>query len=585
MNNKIKVRKNNENEIVHLTNLKWTFLLFLCLIIVFFLIEDKNFYLYVSLGIVSFLCLINLIHNNYARKERTKPIFSVLIIGLDIISLSVVIFLNREYLLRFTPYIYSLLIIEYSLLKGKRNCFLLATLFSLLYASIAYVPCHQQWLNVFGLDWKTSIFSSMNYYEITFHMGFIYIVAFLMWYLNKQKDLIFQEKDNLIDNLYQTNKILAKTKDEIKAYNQTLKIRLETQQITRDAIRHAYHTIETIVENIGSGLVIINKEGKIVVFNKQAEKITGFTALEALNKKCSDIIKNDLCLKNCPFGSTKEDVFLSSGYGIILCNKFNEKIPVIINHSSLKDEEGNTIGAVEVFTDISKLNEVKEMGSEFLSLVSHELKAPLTVIKGYASVLLKEKLGRINQPQKERLAKIEQYVDKLSEIVSNLLEFSKITAENIKLDKISLTKIIKEVVDTFKQELKNRDLDLKLKENGHSYYILGDAPIIERVFVNLINNAIKYTSPKGKISIEVEEEKDIVNVYITDNGIGILPEDMPKIFDKFYRSSVVSLDKEGTGLGLSIVKKVLDIHGANIKVSSEINKGTQFCVSFNKIMV
>lgn len=585
MNNEIKEQQNREDEVVHLTNLKWTFLLFLCLIIVFFLIEDKGFYLSLSLGIISFLCLINIIHNIYAKKGKIKPFFSALVTGLDIIGLSVVVFLNRECLLKFAPYVYSLLIIEYSLLKGKKNCFLLATFFSLLYTSMAYVPWYQQWIKIFKLDGKISMFSSMNYYEITFHVGFIYIVAFLMWYLNKQKDSIFQKKNALINNLYQTNKILAKAKDEIKAYSQTLKIRLETQQIARDAMRHAYHTIETIVENIGSGLVIINKEGKIVVFNKQAEKITGFTALEALNEKCSKILKNDLCSKNCPFGNIKEDIFLSSGYGITLLNKFNEKIPVIINHSSLKDEQGDTVGAVEVFTDISRLDGLKEMSSEFMSSVSHELKAPLTVIKGYASVLLKEKLGKINQPQKERLAKIEQYVNKLSGIVSNLLEFSKITTENIKMDKISLIKIIKEVVDTFKQELKDKKLELKLEEDDHPYHILGDASILERVFVNLLNNAIKYTSSKGEISIEVKEEKDIINVYITDNGIGILPEDMPKIFDKFYRSSAVSLDKEGTGLGLSIVKKILDVHGANIKVSSEVTKGTQFCVSFNKIMV
>ncbi|MBU0599696.1 HAMP domain-containing histidine kinase [bacterium] len=479
------IRKRTErslqDKIVHFIKIKWIFLLFLTLVVTLFLIKEPSFYLLLSLGVISFLVLFHLTYSLYAKRDQVFPNF--LVVVLDILSLNIIIFLNKGFILEFAPYLYSLLIIEDWILRNQKGSFFkgsffLTTFFSILYLLIAS----------FSLEGTGLRYYELRYYEVIPQVGFLYLVSFLLWYLSKQKEMVLQEKNALIDNLYHLNKILAKDKNEIETYNQSLEERLKSQSI-------------------------------------------------------------------------------------------------MINQDILKDEKREIIGVIEAFNDISKFKEMDEADAETNSLLFHELKTSLTIIKGYVAVLLSEKLGKITQAQRNRLTRIEQQVNSLNNMSNNLLELPKIGLDKISLEKVSLSKIIRETVDIFKEEFKKKELDFKLKEDQDSYYILGDEPSLERVFVNLIDNAIKYTPFKGKIRLELKGGEDEIKVYLTNTGLGILPEELPKVFDKFFRSSLVSKDEKGIGLGLNIVKKILDLHQALIEVSSEVNKSSQFCLRFKKIRV
>ncbi|MBU2600419.1 HAMP domain-containing histidine kinase [bacterium] len=472
------IRKRTErslqDKIVHFIKIKWIFLLFLTLVVTLFLIKEPSFYLLLSLGVISFLVLFHLTYSLYAKRDQVFPNF--LVVVLDILSLNIIIFLNKESILGFAPYLCSLLIIEDWILRNQKGSFFLTTFFSILYLLIAS----------FSLEGPGLRYYELRYYEVIPQVGFLYLVSFLLWYLSKQKEMVLQEKNALIDNLYHLNKALAKDKDEIETYNQSLEERLKSQSI-------------------------------------------------------------------------------------------------MINQATLKDEKREIVGVIEAFNDISKFKEMDEVDAETNSLLFHELKTSLTIIKGYAVILLSEKLGKITQAQRNRLTKIEQQVNSLNNMSNNLLELPKIGLDKISLEKVSLSKIIRETVDIFKEEFKKKELDFKLKEDQDSYCILGDEPSLERVFVNLIDNAIKYTPFKGKIRLELKGGEDEIKVYLTNTGLGILPEELPKVFDKFFRSSLVSKDKKGIGLGLNIVKKILDLHQALIEVSSEVNKSSQFCLRFKRL--
>ncbi len=233
--------------------------------------------------------------------------------------------------------------------------------------------------------------------------------------------------------------------------------------------------------------------------------------------------------------------------------------------------------------DLSRaLEEVKRISqrkTEFVSSVSHELRTPLTSIKGYAAILLTGKLGQLPEEARIRLDKINRHTDELVQFVNDLLDISRIEAgrETMKQTSEELKKIIDSVSDLLSTQLKEKDIDLSCDIADNASVVFVDYNQIKRVFINLINNAIKFLPPKGKITIKSHKEDRQVQIDISDNGCGIPEHAQESIFEEFYRvDNPINQQLKGTGLGLTLVKNIVQAHKGKIWVKSQAGIGSTF---------
>ncbi len=233
----------------------------------------------------------------------------------------------------------------------------------------------------------------------------------------------------------------------------------------------------------------------------------------------------------------------------------------------------------ELTVAMDELKKVSKRKTDFISSVSHELRTPLTSIKGYAAILIAEKLGHLPQEAKERLEKINRHSDELVHMVNDLLDIARIESGRIamKMEEQNLKDIIAGISDLILIQCKNKNIKLVQDVPKDLPAILADRNQIERVFINLLGNAVKFTPENGKITIKAGIKEGKVEVDISDTGIGIPDDALPMLFQEFYRvDNPINQQVKGTGLGLSLVKHIIEAHKGKIWVESKPEKGSTF---------
>lgn len=233
----------------------------------------------------------------------------------------------------------------------------------------------------------------------------------------------------------------------------------------------------------------------------------------------------------------------------------------------------------ELSLALEEVKNISKRKSDFISSVSHELRTPLTSVKGYAAILLAEKLGALPEAVKERLEKINRHSDELVHMVNDLLDIARIESGKtiMKIEEQNLKDIINNVCDLILIQCKNKNIDLVLDVQKNTPAIWADRSQIERVFINLLGNAVKFTPENGRITVKTRAKDQTVQVDISDNGIGMPAEALQKIFEEFYRvDNPINQQVKGTGLGLSLVKNIIEAHRGKIFVESKVGKGSTF---------
>ncbi|MFA5356908.1 MAG: ATP-binding protein [Candidatus Omnitrophota bacterium] len=226
--------------------------------------------------------------------------------------------------------------------------------------------------------------------------------------------------------------------------------------------------------------------------------------------------------------------------------------------------------------EVKKINKRK---TDFISSVSHELRTPLTSIKGYAAILIEEKLGHLPAAAKERMEKINRHSDELVHMVNDLLDIARIESgrQTMKMEEVRLKDIIYNAADIISIQCKNKDIELLTDIGEDIPSVSADRVQLERVFINLLGNAVKFTPEKGKITIKARSENGIIRVDIADTGIGIPVDSVSMLFEEFYRvDNDINQQVKGTGLGLSLVKHIVEAHQGKIWVESKPGKGSTF---------
>ncbi len=240
---------------------------------------------------------------------------------------------------------------------------------------------------------------------------------------------------------------------------------------------------------------------------------------------------------------------------------------------------GLTMGRVAVMRDVTRFKELDEMKSEFVATVSHDLRAPLTFIRGYATMLMM--VGELNDKQHEYLERILSGIDQMSALIGDLLNLRRIEAGvGIRQEPCRLGLILVEAVDAMRARASAKNIALRLQPADGAPTVTGDSTLLRQAISNLVDNAIKYTPSGGEVSVGMDVSKQEVVIRVSDTGIGISAEDQIRLFEKFHRIKRRETRKiSGTGLGLALVKSIVERHGGRVWVESEINKGATFYIA------
>ncbi len=233
----------------------------------------------------------------------------------------------------------------------------------------------------------------------------------------------------------------------------------------------------------------------------------------------------------------------------------------------------------QLATALEEVQKISKTKTEFISAVSHELRTPLTSIKGYAAILMTGKLGAIPDEVKARLEKINTHSDNLVKLINDLLDISRIESGRAEMNygKCNLLAMIENINDLLTPQMKEKNITWKTELAANIPEMFLDSSQIERVFINLVGNAVKFTPIDGTIQIKAELDAEKVTITVSDTGIGIKEEDILKLFDEFYRvENEINLNVKGTGLGLPLAKKIVEAHNGQLWVTSIVTEGTNF---------
>jgi two-component system NtrC family sensor kinase len=246
-------------------------------------------------------------------------------------------------------------------------------------------------------------------------------------------------------------------------------------------------------------------------------------------------------------------------------------------HESLKEH------AAQIEATYVELKELSQIKTQFVQDISHELRVPLTFIKGYVDLLREGAFGEVRIEQLEPLDIIAERTERITQLVSDMLTLQRLESEGIGLAQVNLIEIAHVAVDGARAAAQRAGLVIEEEIPNTLPTIVGDPDQLPRVFDNLLSNAIKFSPDGGKVTVRIHEEQDRVNVYISDTGIGISPENLEHLFSRFYRANE-SEGKHiaGTGLGLSIVKAIVEAHGGHVSVQSQEGQGSTFSFSLPK---
>jgi two-component system NtrC family sensor kinase len=234
---------------------------------------------------------------------------------------------------------------------------------------------------------------------------------------------------------------------------------------------------------------------------------------------------------------------------------------------------------VVVLQDVTHFKQLEKVKDEFIATASHDLRNPLTSIRGYSQLI--QHMGPLNDNQQDFVKRIQHSVTHMTELVENMLDLAKMDlGAEPKRELMDLSDMIRELADEFKPQAEAREQFLVLGEIASNSKVEGDTLKIRQALRNLIGNAIKYTPDGGSVTLSIEHESDVALIKIKDTGYGIPASDLPHLFRRFYRVRNNGHDEiEGNGLGLAIVRSIAEQHGGDVTVESEVGKGSCFRVS------
>lgn len=376
----------------------------------------------------------------------------------------------------------------------------------------------------------------------------------------------------------------VKSRDELhqlaEAFNSMAAKLREFRRTDRAKLVRTQRTTQLAVNSLPDAIAIINPEGVIELSNDAAQKLFNLqpdTPITQANEPRLATI----------YRAAVEELRPSHPKG------YEGAIEVYDQGGQLKfflpraipicDAEKRLLGVTLVLADVTNLRRLDEMKSGLLSVVSHELKTPLTSIRFAAHLLLEEQIGPLNPKQTELLIAARDDSQRLQTIIDDLLDIGRLESGRVKLDlrRQSAEQLIDAAVQPLRPAFADRGISLEINVPSETPTVLADAVRIDHVFTNLLTNAMKFTAAGGSVRIFTETESDQVRFVVQDTGVGIESQHLPRIFERFFRVPMSS-QPAGAGLGLAIAKEIVDAHGGVISVQSQLGEGSRFSFTLHR---
>lgn len=389
---------------------------------------------------------------------------------------------------------------------------------------------------------------------------------------------------NQIKQMNYKSRVHIGNKDEIGQLGHAINTMAESLQAQMQRIQEEESRLKSLLENMISGLLMIDREGKVELMNRSAEEMLGVSAKELLGKPFRE------------YGQHRELVELSDR-GWDLGEPVREELHLFYPQERIveahivpipgNDGTGAGAGLLIVLHDITAIRKLEKMRSEFVANVSHELKTPLAAVKGFAETLL---AGAMDDRETARsfLQIIYDESERLNRLIGDILDLSKIESKRVQMrfSPVHLDSFVEKMLDMMRSAAEEKKIAL-VSHTGHDLYVEADEDRLQQILLNLISNGINYTQEGGRVTVSVEPageaeadgEYERIRITVEDTGIGIPKKDLPRIFERFYRvDKARSRSSGGTGLGLSIVKHLVDLHHGTIRVESELGVGSKFII-------
>lgn len=364
-------------------------------------------------------------------------------------------------------------------------------------------------------------------------------------------------------------RINVTTRDEIGQLGHAFNLMAKRLQETITDLSDKQNKLISILASMDDGVIVIDNNQKILIINTAAQKFfevegdfTGKYFIEVTrNKEINEIIKT----------IPDEDVEIRISYP---AKKYLRiKATRVINYNE-------NLGVMLFVQDITKIKALEQMRSDFVANVSHELKSPLTSIKGFSETLKYVE----DKPTRDKFLDI-IYIEseRLTRLINDILTLSELENKDssINFEKIDVNKSIEEIYYIMEPAAKGKNINIKLETKNNEVIMYGDRDKFKQMMINLVDNGIKYTNSGGQIKISVSKWGKRVKIVVSDNGIGIPKKNIPRLFERFYRvDKGRSREMGGTGLGLAIVKHIVHLLNGNINVESSVGQGTSFILDF-----
>ena len=349
-------------------------------------------------------------------------------------------------------------------------------------------------------------------------------------------------------------------------------------QVTEEKTR-----LSALLDSMADGILILNSENRIERCNPAFMRISGLTTEQIIGNIHETVVQwsrrpQGLTLEQAESGGwplTPHAVLYVEGD---LKRPEEQPLPVGVTYTPLLSEEGSLLNILATIRDITRFRQADELKSTFVSVISHELKTPVALIKGYVSTLRLEDANWERDMIEESLSVIEEEADRLAGLIENLLDASRFQAGAlvIKLADVNLPDLVRRLAKRMQTQTTRHQIIVNFP--AEFPIVLADETRMEQVLLNLISNAIKY-SPGGEISINGSLRADNVIVCVSDQGPGIAPEDIPHIFDRFYRAPDMAKHTKGAGLGLYLARAIIEAHEGRIWVDTIPGQGARICFS------
>jgi PAS domain S-box-containing protein len=342
---------------------------------------------------------------------------------------------------------------------------------------------------------------------------------------------------------------------------------------------------------VADGVMVSDNGGRVILFNAAAERILGIRRDDAIGRPIDDMLGlysasggrwvQQVREWHASAEARKRTPILSQRIEFRADKRF---VTVTVAPVTMSDEY---LGSVSVFRDVTAEVEADRAKTEFISTVSHELRTPMTSIKGYADLLLIGAAGAVNENQQRFLSVIKSNADRLSVLVNDLLDISRIESGRVKLElrPIAVASLLESVVVSLGSKFEEKHLTVQVAlPEAELPRVLADRDRVIQILMNLVSNACQYTAPGGAVTVSAREAGEFVQIDVADTGIGISPDHQSKVFERFYRVDDPNVSEfPGTGLGLAIVKSLVEMHEGHIWLQSELGQGTTFSFTLRAV--